>query len=590
MRKSTETVIGAIAFGAPFAVFIVAGLVFGRWNINNFPNEPTGFYFGAGLGFLLGYPTYDHVPGYSFVELAGAILSFCKLPVADLTPIHYGTIASHLLALFIVAPWTAILARRLNVGAIALFVLSLATLSMPTVAVFAFDFGPYFIVPLVMVPVCLGFLTVAVEGTPPRWVPWASLAGLGFAVANLYLVICVAVSLGAVLLLGMYRYGVTSIGRRFGGIAQLGKGWWIAIVVFLIPFVYAVNDFISPDWNEIKAGRVLQVTAIAGVIVLAIRRIKGGREILTGLAFPFLVAWALSLNLYVVRWGASAKLSFLKKGGAAPHLPFAEVWARMDIPRFIQEWAWHWLLAGAVVVVLGLAVVLLFRRVQRSDESVFVAVFAGCALLLNAVISADVSFLQPSSGLRLYGAESRYFQTMVGPLAVVAVWAFRRSRPAKWPTMAALVIVSVFSLREFIAHDALQRPSFGETNRLAERVIEDHLAADPRNIVICMDVDVPTRTCGMLHWYNAPRRGDSLHKFSLTTLRDGRIRYVGPRVKPEDICGTPANCPVNPGNPDRILVVHSELPGDHPDLRQTWVSPTHWRYAASYLHPAATVK
>lgn len=539
MGRSTRL---GLAYLLPTVVFMALDALLGRQGYS-FPNDNIAGHFGLGLNIVTGSRDLQfHLPAYTVIEVSG-LLAAINLHAPDLDAFFQEGRIFNLLTAIAAAAWMGPLARRAGLGVWAVGTLSLATISMPTVALYAPLIVSYFPCAMLMPPLAAGLFLLVGRDPLSRWVPASVFAVLGFALANLFLVIPVVIGTAFGLLLIWARDGSEVLGARLGVIGTPGR--WVRIAAFVL-LLLALRSLVEPlrstsALNLSETVRWALAAAIALGAVAMPSRWTGWWALMRGAIMPMLLGWLVFCNVFVLDWGLSAGVAFLFKGSASPHLPYAEIWRRTDILRYLAAWHWHWLMAAAAVASAGLCVGACVDPKWRKGQLAPIAAIGSASLLLTVWSAADVSFLTPSAGVFEFGQESRYMIMALLPISLFAVTAFAGTRGTKLCAMVILVAFSAWSLADYVRVARTVFPEAENVERALERLVATQLASAPGAMVWCV-AQVQPRSCALAYGFYRYRLPDSLKKLPAPAIDGGRVRHVesaGDACKIADACRVP---------------------------------------------------
>jgi hypothetical protein len=567
-----------LAYLLPVIVFMALDALLGRRGYS-FPNDNIAGHFGLGLNIVTGSLDLQfHLPAYTVIEVSG-LLAAINLHAPDLDAFFQEGRIFNLLTAIVAAAWMGPLARRAGLGVWAVGALSLTTISMPTVALYAPLIVCYFPCAMLIAPLAVGLFLLAGRDPVPRWVPASVFVALGFALANLFLVIPVVVGVAFGLLLVWARDGSEVLRARLGVVGT--PGTWMRVAAFAV-LLLALRSLVEPlrsasalNLSETVRWAVAAAIALGAVALPA--RWTGWWALLRGAVFPMLLGWLVFCNVFILDWGLSAGVAFLFKGSASPHLPFAEVWRRADVLRYLAAWHWHWLMAAAALAIVGLCLGLCVSPAWRNGRLAVVAVIAAGSLILSVLTAADVSFLTTSAGAVEFGQESRYMIMALLPISLIAVAAFAGSHGTKLCAMVILLAFSAWSLVDYVRVARTVFPEAENVERTIERVVAAQLVSSPGAKVWCVAQVLP-RSCALAYGFYRYRLPDSLKKLPPPPIDGGRVSHVESAI---DACNVPDACRV----PGRDLFIDSGAPM-LPGAEVVWSNPNvglrAWRLAEPY--------
>jgi hypothetical protein len=522
-KDSLVTTRLALAYFLPFCLFVLTDLYFGR-EPYSFPNDNIPGFFGLGLNLATSsFGLSFHMPAYSFIEIA-SLLSLVFLNEETLTAFFFAGVGLHLLFAAFAALWLAPIARHLGLGGTTVVSLSLMVTTMPTVALYAPLYCTYPPTALFLVPVALGVVVVMTDENPPPWIAKATLFGIGFLAANLFLTLAVPVALGFGLAWLALAHGTPVIRARLGE-PPLGRPWneiafvaFVSVLVGSLVNVPIVQRYLP--WGE-AASWLASVAAVVLSWWLA-RRWQTSEDACLRFILPILLGWALASNVHAIRWVQGAGAAWMSKGGASPRLPLTEVLSRADLWNFFSAWNWHIFIAAGAAVLLAMA----FARAKaQSLDRRIVAMVALVILGVSAIVGADVSFLRPSAGWPGYGQESRYQIVAIASVAIAMTLLATTGRRWQRGMVAGVVGVAGLSLADYGRAAAVLVPESEAIERELAAAIDRHLAAHTGNNVICARTVQPA-PCAVLYGFNNYRLPDSLKKLDRKELGGGRILYA----------------------------------------------------------------
>jgi hypothetical protein len=537
-----------LAYLLPLLAFVLVDHLLGR-QLYSFPNDDILSHFGLGLNLATGdFRIAMHHPGFPMIEIAGALAAIFK-DASDLNGFYEAGRLVHLAFGVGAAVWMAPLAALARLATLDVALLSLAAISMPTMALDAPLLVSYFPAGILLPPMAGAIYLLATRHDLPRWVAPSLYLVLGFQLFMLFPALVLLAGTGAGLLMLLRTNGAENLPAF---LPFWPKSERVARALLFVLLALWCRQFLDALHVPGADLRWIPAAVMALCLVLVPERRRLWWAFLRGAVLPILAGWLIGCNVLVMRWGVSATAAFASKGGASPSLPFHEVWQRADIPRFIAAWHWHLFMVALTAAIALLWLVLAVRRDARQGPLPFVAVCATLTLGLNVLIAADVSFLKLSRGARGFGLESRHCLMMIAPLALLGVVGFVTSRVMSTVTRFVFVVVAALSFADYyLAARTIWSVREATENDL-EQTLQAHIATSPGNTVWCLGSLQP-RQCAMLHGFNRYRLPESFAKLDRRSLEHGRIRYA---VDLASACDAPEACRI----PGRDLFIGRSEP------------------------------
>jgi hypothetical protein len=381
-----------LAYLLPLLAFVLVDHLLGRQPYS-FSKDDIPSHFGPGLNLVTGdFRVAMQHPGFPIIEIAGALAATFK-DASNLNGFFEAGRLVHLAFGVVAASWMAPLAALAGLAALDVALLSLAAISMPTMALDAPLLISYFPAGILLPPTAVAIYLLATRHDLPRWVAPSLYLVLGFQLSMLFPAMVLLVATGAGLLMLLRTKNAENLPAF---LLVWPKSERVARALLFVLLVLWCRQFIDAlhvpgaDLRWIPAA----VAALCLVLVPEHHRVWWAFQ--RGAVLPILAGWLIGCNVLVMRWGVSATAAFASKGGASPGLPFYEVWHRADILRFIVAWHWHLFIVALAAAIAFLWLVLAIRRDARQGPLPFVAVCATLMLGCNLLIAADVSFLKLS--------------------------------------------------------------------------------------------------------------------------------------------------------------------------------------------------
>lgn len=466
-----------------------------------------------------------HLPGYLWMQVSACILLLTGLPVASLTAFQTVGMAFQGLWLVGASAWTGALSARRGVSFWALFWAAALCAAMPTAMSYARIWGHNYPLSLMAVPLALGVYRLGTEDAPPPWVAFATLAGLGFMVANFLAVVCVAAAVGVAFgVKALHRpvarrvFDCTQPGRFSLALACLFFGLWALLnaVPYLLRDLFG-GVFVSPAWYAGLGMVAGGATYGARGFLRRVLDRPGGLGDWADIVLCLVAGWLVGANVSAPFWGASFVGAALHKGGAASPLPYGQMLSQLSPLKFFGLHAWNVLLLWAPLAAL---------RMRRSAGA-FPLLADVFGVGLSLLLTFDVSFRIPA-GFDVAGnfgiTPMRYYlgvPVLVGATALYALDGRFRLRPL---LLAFFALVCLGSLYQYRANCAEAEALYAYGRELDAR-IDAHLARDPENIAAAACLTLPRRA-EVLYAYNNYRTSGRLGRIVKTSLDKGRFLYL----------------------------------------------------------------
>jgi hypothetical protein len=508
--ESQERVILFLAFSVPFLILYISDFFIGRRDYDMFAAETLGILFSTGMGLIhSNFASLErfiaHHPGIPLTELSAIFYLFAEIPKNDFTAFRVFCIIINFAVVIITSVWGSLLACKLKVSWIPIFIASSLAAIMPGVAALSPTLCAYHTYGVLLLPVSLGILAIAERESIGDPVVGATYFVIGYLLSIMHLGIIVIVSFVLASSV-IYRRASSSWNYDSSNISQISNIYKILIVVALFFFVYtllsvacfAVVHVLSykiwgSNFLRVKLGGMFGLYILtfvpAAFVTYLLFRISLFNKLLFDSVGKILVGWLAGINIFIFVWPISSIKSLSSKGGAAKtDFSIYDLWLHQDIAGFIQAAAWHMIIPVLLIVGLLAFIRSINGKSQNRDRDRFVGVFIISVISLNLIAAADISLIQNVE--RTYNA-SRYFLTVIVAVPIALLWIYRVNR--LWGHFGILLasVIFVLSTVDYINVVVPVSSQNYILNEKGSQLIEKHLSENKDGVILTYNNYIP---------------------------------------------------------------------------------------------------
>jgi hypothetical protein len=480
-------------------------------DIFNNEYDVTLSFFSIGINFINGFDlTSFHQPATLFRELSGAIVRYAldiDLAHPDKAVENFALIGIYIHIAFVlfIAFWSAKILQSIS-DLKTTFLISFCIACCPGTVAFSTEFGAYYILALLMIPISL---TISEFVFYERFRPWRLFSAyliLGLVISNyyLFLVTCSCLVLAAFLKV-VFNFKKVSISEpkvcrspawRYISLGVVSA--WFVLFNFYLVFVPALigiwfyREHIKKAWKE-RGNRFLNSIGLFLDFILT----------------PALLGMILGANKYSSQYFST--LIEVKRTYPAGPIIFSNFLSKLFFLGY-----WHLLLA---VVILFFTYILLKNFGRGSVDGL--QIISTVALITVVVSSFGIASYYSDAVLdSRFGADSRFILWSV-PVVVFAILAAVILR--KRAILAIIFSVSLASMGQFIfAHWGRAQ----DVDTFASRVdahIDKFLNDRDDRVVVCFNDFFPSRYCTAAFAFNKYRGSDSKNAYNARWLYEKNI-------------------------------------------------------------------